>query len=180
MSLRLNLSFSTTCASYPAIFVGVLLLFFFCFLPASVVSYMPFRIAALFLCVFLLLLLLLLFSSFHNILLFVFPVSGRRALLPAPYEPPKSTHQPHPIARTFTHIGRSGAKIASIAHFGIRLAFRPSFLFASVSLFVSLFSVPSQRIIEFSPFIYVHTCPWGKNICRRYIKLQRLIVEHLL
>lgn len=29
MSLRLNLSFSTTGASYPAIFVGVLLLFFF-------------------------------------------------------------------------------------------------------------------------------------------------------
>lgn len=31
MSLRLNLSFSTTGASYPAIFVGVLLLFFFLF-----------------------------------------------------------------------------------------------------------------------------------------------------
>lgn len=180
MSLRLNLSFSTTGASYPAIFVGVLLLFFFlffarfcCFLHAFSYRsfiFMCFSVVAVVVIVF--------FLPQHSLV--CFSCFRQACAAPAPYEPPKSTHQPHPIARTFTHIGRSGAKIASIAHFGIRLAFRPSFLFASVSLFVSLFSVPSQRIIEFSPFIYVHTCPWGKNICRRYIKLQRLIVEHLL
>jgi len=86
MSLRLNLSFSSTGASFPAIVVGAVLVFFL-FFPLLLFPTCPF-VSQLYFYV-------LVFSSFHNILLFVFPASGRRFLsAPPKIQPTPTIHIP--------------------------------------------------------------------------------------